>query len=344
MKAQLVNPFTHPQWDELVLEHPESTIFHSAAWASVLSRTYRHKPLYLCGFHEKRLLAVVPMMEINSPLTGRRGVGLPFTDICEPLFFEERAIEFLVARLSDLAKQRRWKHFELRGAYGPQELQDSPNPYLAHTLDLRRNAETIFSGFSSANRRAIRKAEKSDLVVGSFQSREAIVEYYRLHIQTRKRHGVPPQPLEFFLNIHKELIARGLGFVVLAHLGTKPLAGAVFFHFGRNATYKFGASDEAHQTFRGNNLVMWEAIKGLKRQGIEALHFGRTSSGNKGLQDFKRGWGSQEMALSYFKRNTETGEWSQAKDRSRGLHNLIFGNLPDILNCMAGNLIYPHLD
>ena len=30
-----------------MLSHPEATFFHSAAWAKVLCKTYRHEPLYL---------------------------------------------------------------------------------------------------------------------------------------------------------------------------------------------------------------------------------------------------------------------------------------------------------
>src|SRR5205823_295553 len=117
---------------------------------------------------------------------------------------------------------------------------------------------------------------------------------------TRKRHGLPPQPVSFFLNIYEEVIKAGLGFLVMAKSGSRPVAAAVFFHHGKSAVYKFGASDESFQELRGNNLVMWEAIQSLARRGFKTLHFGRTSPANAGLRRFKLAWGTTEETISYY--------------------------------------------
>jgi lipid II:glycine glycyltransferase (peptidoglycan interpeptide bridge formation enzyme) len=122
------------------------------------------------------------------------------------------------------------------------------------------------------------------------------------------------------------------------------LAAAVFFQYGRAAVYKFGASDEFLQRFRGNNFVMWEALKFLVRDGCRMLHFGRTSLDNEGLRRFKAGWGVIEEAIEYFRFDTETEAWKSAGDRSSGLHNKVFRRLPLAFNRLAGAAIYPHLD
>src|SRR5213596_229835 len=80
--AQCLSPLEKPGWDRLVMPHRESSFFHSASWAGVLHDTYGHTPHYFCAVNDERLSAVLPMMEVNSPLTGRRGVSLPFTDEC----------------------------------------------------------------------------------------------------------------------------------------------------------------------------------------------------------------------------------------------------------------------
>src|SRR6185503_9058222 len=116
--------------------------------------------------------------------------------------------------------------------------------YFAHSLSLLDGPHVLFNGFDPSVRRAIRKAERSGLTVSVRKDREAMLAYYRLHVRTRRRHGLPPQPLAFFLNIHEEIIAAGMGFVVLAVKGDRPIAGSVFFHAGSHALYKFGASDE----------------------------------------------------------------------------------------------------
>ena len=89
-------------------------------------------------------------------------------------------------------------------------------PFYGHTLHLDGNDEDLLARFKSSVRRALRKAEKGALKVAIAQTREAILELYNLHGQTRRRHGLPPQPVSFFLNIYEEVIKPGLGLVVLA--------------------------------------------------------------------------------------------------------------------------------
>ena len=131
------------------------------------------------------------------------------------------------------------------------------------------------------------------------RNRQVIDDFYRLHVQTRRRHGLPPQPASFFLNIYEHIIKPGLGFTVLAQRESRPIAAAIFFRFGRNALYKYGASDKRFQEFRANNLVMWHGIQFLLRTGAEKLHFGRTERENEGLRRFKLSWDTQEETIDY---------------------------------------------
>jgi hypothetical protein len=247
-------------------------------------------------------------------------------------------------RLAEVAALRKWKYFELRDR---SELSAPATPavsFYGHRLDLKRSAEALLAGFRGSVRRALHKAESSGLTVEVTLERETILEFYWLHARTRRRHGLPPQPLKFFLNIYHEIVSPGMGFVVRASLGTRPISAAVFFHFGKNAVYKFGASDERYQCFRGNNLVVWKGIRHLQDCGARTLHFGRTSLGNRGLRRFKLSWGSEEESIKYFKFHCASEKWVSRPDGVSGVHERVFARLPLVLNCFAGSIIYPHLD
>ena len=220
-----------------------------------------------------------------------------------------------------------------------------PTKFYGHTLDLRSGAEELATRFASPVRRAIRKAERSGVKAVIVRNRAAINDFYQLHVQTRRRHGLPPQPVSFFLNIYEHIINRGLGFIVLAQHGPRPIAAAIFFRFGKNALYKYGASDKRFQELRANNLVMWQGIQFLARNGAEKLHFGRTEQENEGLRRFKLSWNTQEETIDYF-RVDPSGRQCLAPARSHdsGLHKKVFGRLPLLLNRLAGSMIYPHLD
>jgi hypothetical protein len=344
LEMRICDPVRNPGWDHLIALHRDAGCFHTSAWAKVLHQTYKHHPFYLRFSRGRRLAALIPLMEVRSPLTGRRGVCLPFSDACEPLVFDPDSVDLVMDRVVDFAQERRWRHLEIRGGKTFQPASSSAAIFYGHTLDLRRRVEELADRFDSSVRRAIRKAERSNLSVFVDRNRQAITDFYRLHVQTRRRHGLPPQPASFFLNIYEYLIKPGLGFTVLAKRESRPIAAAIFFRFGKNALYKYGASDKRFQEFRANNLVMWQGIQLLARTGVEKLHFGRTDCENDGLRRFKLSWDTQEETIDYFRVDPSGRQCPTPVRREGGLHKRIFGRLPLAFNRLAGSILYPHLD
>jgi hypothetical protein len=344
LEMRICDPVRNPGWDHLIALHRDAGCFHTSAWAKVLHKTYKHHPFYLRFSRGRRLAALIPLMEVRSPFTGRRGVCLPFSDACEPLVFDPDSVDLVMDRVVDFAQERRWRHLEIRGGKTFQPASSSAAIFYGHTLDLRRRVEELADRFDSSVRRAIRKAERSNISVFVDRNRQAITDFYRLHVQTRRRHGLPPQPASFFLNIYEYLIKPGLGFTVLAKRESRPIAAAIFFRFGKNALYKYGASDKRFQEFRANNLVMWQGIQLLARTGVEKLHFGRTDCENDGLRRFKLSWGTKEEAIDYFRVDPSGRKCLLPAPSDSGFHKKIFSRLPLAFNRLAGSLIYPHLD
>jgi hypothetical protein len=344
LEMRICDPVRNPGWDHLIALHRDAGCFHTSAWAKVLHQTYKHHPFYLRFSRGRRLAALVPLMEVRSPFTGRRGVCLPFSDTCEPLIFDPDAVDLVRDRVVRFAQECRWRHLEIRGGKFFQVGSSSVATFYGHTLDLRRHVDELYERFDSPVRRAIRKAERSNVSALVVRNRQAIGDFYRLHVQTRRRHGLPPQPTSFFLNIHEHIIKPGLGFIVLARRESRPVAAAIFFRFGKNALYKYGASDKRFQEFRANNLVMWQGIQFLVRAGVEKLHFGRTEFENDGLRRFKLSWDTQEETIDYFRVDPSGRQCLTPARHNSVFHKKIFGSLPLVFNRLAGSIIYPHLD
>src|SRR5438552_13096245 len=160
---QILDPVNDPGWDHVAALHRDASCFHTSAWAKVLHQTYKHRPFYLhfsCG---SRLAALVPLMEVRSPFTGRRGVCLPFSDACEPLIFDPESIGLVTDQLVRLARERHWKYLEVRGGKSLQLAASPVAQFYGHTLDLRSGIKELITRFASPVRRAIRKAERSDV-------------------------------------------------------------------------------------------------------------------------------------------------------------------------------------
>ncbi len=341
--CRLVDPRSEPRWDDWIGAHTEATVFHTAAWAAILQETYGFRPVYLVAGGAERGNDLLPLMECASPFTGRRGVSLPFTDYVPPLARQESAFRTLFDQAIALGRERRWRTLEFRG--GTDGLAPAPASltFYRHTLDLRAGEDRLFAGLDSAVRRAIRKAGRSALEVRREHSWEAVAAYYNLHTQTRRKHGLPPQPLAFFRHLHHHLISHGAGRVFLAYHQGRLIAGLLFLHRGGQVVYKYGASKEEHQELRANNLLFWTAIQFFARAGFQSLDFGRTSTGQEGLRRFKLGWGAAETSVSYVKYHLRQHRFVIDRDRASGWHNAVFRRLPLPVLRWLGARLYPHL-
>ena len=340
--AVAMDPSGHPQWDSLLGPHPQSTIFHGSAWARVLQDTYGHRPLYIVRFEGSQLAGLLPVMETSSWLTGRRGVSLPFTDSCPALQTGGEGRN-LYQQAMDCGRQRRWKYLECRGNVSSWEGATPSVSFYGHAIDLAIGEEGLFNELDGALRRGVRKARQAGVRIGFDSGMESVRTFFALHCRTRRRHGLPPQPFGFFRNIQRHILAPGQGFIATARLGNQPLAAAVFFCHGRQALYKFGASDHAFQQLRPNNLLMWEAMRHCAQRGLARLDLGRTSLSNQGLQRFKLGLGAVEEEIRYARYDFSTSQFVQTPDRVQGWFNRFFAAMPLPLLRLCGAILYPHL-
>src|SRR5580704_12775701 len=81
-----IDPIQDRRWTNLVEMHPDGCLFHSAEWLKALSRTYGYKPLaFTTSAAEPTLTDGLVFCQVESWLTGKRLVSLPFSDHCAPL-------------------------------------------------------------------------------------------------------------------------------------------------------------------------------------------------------------------------------------------------------------------
>src|SRR5581483_9294617 len=220
----VLDPLTYPRWDSLVAAHPGSSFFHGSAWARVLQETYGHRPFYFCRLADGQLKELLPIMEVSSLWTGRRGVSLPFTDFCAPL----RSGEDDGAPLHNLAmekgRERKWTYLECKSAHHEWPGSAPALVFYGHVIDLQRSQQAILDGFQGATRRSLRKAEAAGLEITFGNSLESMRTFYALHNLTRPRHGLPPQQFRFFENIARHVLHLGHGFIVTARVGKRAVA------------------------------------------------------------------------------------------------------------------------
>ena len=340
----VINPTKYPSWDELLLHDNKCTIFHTSAWAKVLSETYGYEPAYFTLIEGRKISALIPVMDVRSILTGRRGVSLPFSDYSNSFLAPGMQLKDAMNMVLPFGKQHGWKFFEWRDA---NDLCFDVEPsfcFYGHTVHLSPDEKKLFSSFRDSTKRNVQKAIQANVKVEISQSFESVKEYYRLHCLTRKWYGLPPQPFYFFRKIHEHILSRKMGFIVLASHERKNIASAVYFHFGEAALYKYGASDRTYQHLRANNLVMWEAIKWYAQNGFKSFSFGRTEMNNPGLLQYKSGWGPRERMIKYYRYDLQKELFvRQASSQTSGRFNKILRKVPIPCLALIGTLSYRHI-
>lgn len=343
MKLLVVNPLTDGDWNGRLASLGRVSFFNTAEWARVLSATYGYDPCYLLGIEGGKSVSLLPMMHVSSRITGRRGVSLPFSDYCEPIGLEANRSGGVIDFLKEVGRKKHWRYIEIRDAAGLAAEVPRYANYLKHTLKLADGEPRLMSRLESSVRTSIRKARKEGVEVTFSNTLDAVREFYTLNCITRRRHGLPPQPFDFFAHLQQHVLANGLGTVVTAWYAGAAISASIFCHAGKNALYKYGASDQRYQNLRGSTLVMWEAIRHYVEKGYEQLSLGRTDETQDGLRRFKLGWGVEETTVAYFRYDLRRGGFvAGPSPRSEPGYGFL-RMLP--LSCLRriGSMLYKHI-
>lgn len=292
-------PIDGEEWTVFVAGAPAATPFHHPAWASAIAGCYGFDAFALAlprpdghGY-----LGGVPVIEVRHPLSRRRRwSSLPFTDVCEALVAPDDGPAFAAAleasrAAAGVVQLRVVGPFPgLRGEVSATRVQ--------HVLPLDADPDVTARRSSSAARRNARAARAAGLTIRRGEAEGAVTgDFYRLHVMTRRRLGLPPQPRRFFRALWHDVLARGLGHVTIVEAAGAPVAAAIFLDWNGVVVYKYGASDTAAWKLRPNNLLFAHEIQTACIGGRHSFHFGRTDLADEGLRRFKASWGAEEQPL-----------------------------------------------
>lgn len=286
-----------PRYRDFVAGQPRATLFQHPAWARLLSDTYGY-PAFAATLDDGGApVAGLPFIDVSRPLGRRRWISLPFTDHCPPLSASGDGGP-LVAALSDLAKRHSVDVLELRAPLTHEGVQNT-RAYVRHEIALEPDPDQTFARLARNHRRNVRIAEKAGVRISRSDAAADLDVFYRLHLRTRRRLGVPIQPRRFFQLLLERIVRPGLGFVLVARSGGTPVAAAIFGVWNGTLIYKYSARDERFAKLDANYLLLWSAIRWACENGCHTVDLGRSDLDQVPLREFKDGWGGREEPLGY---------------------------------------------
>jgi len=199
-----VDPLRDERWMSFVQRHPKATVFHTRQWLDALRRSYHYEPVvFTDAAPGEPLVNGVLFCRVKSWITGRRLVSLPFSDHCEPLIESPSVLSAIMESLkARIGNEGRYIELRPLGAL-PRVTGYAPvSQFTSHSVDLRPSLEHIFAAFhKSHTQRAIRRAERLGVTCETGRSVDLVRLFYRLHMLTRRRHGIPIQPFSWFRNL-----------------------------------------------------------------------------------------------------------------------------------------------
>lgn len=345
LQIKVIDPKSDKRWDEFVMGHPQGTIYHLSGWIDILKSTYNYHffNIALERSGTGKLEGIFPLMIVDSWITGKRLVSLPFTTYCNPLIPEKElanVINFAIDKHTDI-RYVELKFLEDSQVPMPDNFEKDPS-YVTHILDISGSSEQLFRSFHSTSvRQRIKRAKKNNLKFKIADKKAGLKIFYKLETAVRKKHGLPPQPSSFFTNMWNILKPKNLLFVPVVEFENTIIAAAMVLKFKDRFYFEYSASDQKHLKLSPNHLLIWEVMKIACSNQIKTLDFGRSSRQNSSLIEFKERWGAIRHELSYYYypkikcSNRKTGI-------GRNLLETCNRYIPDALLQLEGKIIYPH--
>lgn len=342
----ILSELSAAQWDEFVNATPNALPFHTSAWMQLLHDVYGATPIRL-GFWENETLRTVlplwrrrmgPFLLAGSPLMQT----IASTPFIGPLGGAIRVVDLLPA-LNSYAHQQRIAYLELSLPHllTQSEIADAVSLGYEHEiceavlLKLTPDEDKLWSGLSSACRRAIRKAQTEGIQIIEPQNADFLPTYFSMVEEVYRKTDRPPHLSARFYQRAWELLylsrkashhisKSSAGFdhaqpsrkelfwgamqsqnqlkTLLALRNGELLAGAMFVVHNQYAYYLSGASMQAALPLRPNNLLQWHFIQWAVANGIDTYDMGGAVV--EGITRFKLGFGGQRYAYSRLYRSS----------------------------------------
>ena len=345
MTVYSLNPLEDSRWAGFVQRQPLASVFHSTGWLEALRRTYGYEPIaYTTSPPTANLTNAVVLCRVNSWLTGCRMVSLPFADHCEPLVERPEDRDAIFQALHDSFETGLLKCIEMR----PRNSNILAAPglrvsgfYCLHTLDLRPSLAELFLAFhKDCIQRKVRRAVREALSYEEGRSEELLDKFYRLFLLTRRRHRLPPQPIDWFRNL---IACMGDRLTIsVASRDRRPLGSIMTLRYANALVYKYGASDASFHHLGTMPFLFWTMIQKGKDTGIREIDLGRSNCDDTGLMTFKDRLGAARSRLVYLKYSASS-DGSVTERHFLRAAGRVFDRLPDRALVAAGRLLYRHI-
>lgn len=301
--VEVIDPVKDERWTDFIKVHPLAEFCHHPGWKTVLENSFPHvHGYYFVLIDDNTIQAALPIFTVKSWIIGDRLVSIPYATLFDPLISTNDQFNTLFTHVKEFARNQGIKRIEL-DVFATSSLVQSDHLamssfYVMHCLKLSSDPEKLKKTFDrTCVVQKISRAMKSGLTLRAAESEADVDEFYRLYSMTRKRVGLPPQPIVFFRQLWKTFYPLGTLQILIATKESHALAALLLLKHGKRTSAEYIGYDWNYLNLNPHHFLFWHAIKAACEGGFEVFDFGRTAPTNIGLMDFKKRWGTIPVEL-----------------------------------------------
>ena len=298
------------QWETFLSSSKEASFYQS--WASKTFFENMGKKVFSLGIFKNNNLVGIALVT-KEP--AKRGPYLycPHGPVLQD-FQDEQVFNEFIKYLKILANQEKVWYIKippyLEDTQTAKELFQKNNfrPSVLHSLveeswllDLNKSEEDLLSGMRKTTRNLIRRGIKEKVKVTKSKALEDLRIFYKIYIETSKRHKFIPYSKKFVTEQIKPFLENDEVLIFLGEHNNKIIVSSIIFFYGNQGIYYHGASE--YSKIPVSYLVQWEAIKEAKKRGCKLYNFWGIYTGEnrnhpfKGITHFKTGFGGYKKNI-----------------------------------------------
>lgn len=292
-----LEPFT-PQnsneWDAVIQDCTRSTVFQGGVWRDALAHSFKQlEPVYLFIKQDENVIGVIPAFVFEPIPSIRLWYSMPWNLFGGPQIIDSVEVDSTAlistvdTYLNIAAREKGW--CELCWTLSPDDNAQYGNlltdmgyertEHFTHILKTNCDIDGLWHAYNKRVRGAVRKAQKSGVIITDSQNLEDLATFYDMYRKTVVRLGGTPKPQSLL----KMLLQNGVARLSIATYQGSIIAGLLYLYFNRTVTLWCEASVPEYLQYRPNNAIFHHIIKWACKEGYDCVDFGASPPENEGL-------------------------------------------------------------
>jgi len=294
LQIKVLSSESESAWDNYVVQHAETTVFHRVGWKGVIERSMGYTGSYLMALDNDQIVGIYPLFILSTGLFGTFGISLPFVNYGGIAADSLEVERLLINEAETIGRNVGSRYIELRQRYPLKYKLPSTDRKVVSVIPLKGGPGEVYSRLHQNVRNKIRKAEKNGVVVQ--KGVEYLSDFYCIYARNLRDLGTPVLTRCFF-ELMVDTFPQHVRIYRAIRQG-KPIGAKVVLIDRDTCYFVWSATIREDLCYAPVHAMNWAAIEDAYAAGCQNIDFGR-STAESTHQNFKKYWGGESQALPW---------------------------------------------